>query len=59
LSDSHGQETKLVEWNGYRYVDYTDSLGHKGVLLFGMSKRARGDDVLDFLRNLGTAKMVL
>ena len=57
LSDSKGRaNANIVEWNGYRYKDYTDSQGHKGVLLFGWSKRAYRNDINEFLTRLRTDK---
>jgi len=54
MSESSDDYVNLVEWNGYHYKPYTDKAGHKGVLLFGISHRAYGDDTMGFLRNLKT-----
>lgn len=34
----------VVEWNAYRYTLYRDPSGKSGVLLFGVSRRAYGND---------------
>lgn len=52
LSDGDGHRVSTIELNAYRYKNYTDKTGHKGVLLFALSKRAYGDDVELFLANL-------
>ncbi|WP_411034130.1 hypothetical protein [Shinella sp. BYT-45] len=40
--DKDGQY--IVEWNAYRYARYSDAGGNKGVMLFGISRRAYGND---------------
>ena len=40
--DKDGQY--IVEWNAYRYARYSDAGGNRGVMLFGVSRRAYGDD---------------
>jgi len=57
LSEGDGRTVNIVEWNAYRYKNYADKAGHKGILLFGLSKRAYGNDVTDFLKDLRTARM--
>ncbi|MCR8558320.1 hypothetical protein KXD93_11725 [Mucilaginibacter sp. BJC16-A38] len=57
LSDGDGRNMSTVELNAYRYKNYTDKAGHKGVLLFGLSKRAYDDDVTPFMRNLKNERM--
>ena len=52
LSESGEGKLKTVEWNCYRYKEYTDKSGHKGVILFGVSNRAYDDDSLQFLKTL-------
>ena len=54
MSESKGDDLTLIEWSGYHYKPYTDKAGHKGVLLFGISHRAYGDDATGFLRSLKT-----
>ncbi len=34
----------VIEWNAYRYTPYHDPSGNPGVLLFGVSHRAYGND---------------
>ena len=57
LSDGTGDALSTVELNAYRYKNYTDKAGHKGVLLFGLSKRAYNDDITPFMRNLKNERM--
>ena len=52
--DPKGEE--VVEWNAYRYAALRDKGGASGVLLFGISRRAYGDDTTDFLRMLKSAR---
>ena len=42
----------VVEWNAYRYAALRGKSGESGVLLFGISRRAYGDNSADFLRGL-------
>jgi hypothetical protein len=48
----------VVEWNAYRYTTFTGKDGNAGVTMFGISRRAYGDDSGDFLRRLKTARTV-
>src|SRR5262249_43426946 len=48
--DSKGKD--VVEWNAYRYATLRGKGGASGVLLFGISRRAYGDDTTGFLRRL-------
>jgi hypothetical protein len=56
LSSGDAGHVNVVEFNGYRYENYADKTSHKGVLLFGMSKRAYGDDVTPFLKDLKNSR---
>lgn len=49
MSDGEADAPNFIEWNAYHYINYTDSLGHKGMLLFGVSHRAYGYDVKKFM----------
>lgn len=42
----------VVEWDAYRYAPLPGKDGKSGVLLFGVSRRAYGDDTTAFLRAL-------
>ena len=42
----------VVEWDAYRYATLPGKDGKSGVLLFGISRRAYGDDTTAFLRAL-------
>jgi hypothetical protein len=46
------QNTNIVEWNAYRYATLKGKGHESGVLLFGISRRAYGDDTTSFLRAL-------
>ena len=48
--DPKGED--VVEWNAYRYAALRGKGGESGVLLFGISRRAYGDDTTNFLRRL-------
>jgi len=52
--DAKGEDT--VEWNAYRYAALRGNGGESGVLLFGISWRAYGDDTPNFLRKLKSAR---
>ena len=52
--DPKGED--VVEWNAYRYATLRGKNGSSGVLLFGISRRAYGDDTADFLRRLKSAR---
>jgi hypothetical protein len=52
LSADNPKGDDIVEWNAYRYAALTGKDGASGVLLFGISRRAYGDDATDFLRKL-------
>jgi hypothetical protein len=53
LGESKGEEMTIVEFNVYRFkqVDLGDK--KKGILIYALSKRAYGDDITFFLKNLG------
>jgi hypothetical protein len=52
--DPKGED--VVEWNAYRYAAFRGKGGESGVLLFGISRRAYGDDTTNFLRRLKSAR---
>ncbi|MFA6276407.1 MAG: hypothetical protein WC622_06640 [Pedobacter sp.] len=52
LSTGNGDPNAIAEWNTYRYSNYTDKAGSKGVLLFALSKRGYGQDITAFLTDL-------
>ncbi|MFZ1799712.1 MAG: hypothetical protein WAU24_07590 [Chitinophagaceae bacterium] len=47
-----GKLVSTIERNVYRYKNITGKNGQKAVLLFGVSNRAYGNDIDDFLLNL-------
>jgi hypothetical protein len=56
LSTQDSKGTDIVEWNAYRYAALRGKGGASGVLLFGISRRAYGDDATNFLRRLKSAR---
>jgi len=58
-SSADGKTITVVERSIYRYKNITTKSGQKAVLLFGISTRAYGDDILGFMTNLKTTKMDL
>ena len=47
MSEGAGEST-ILEWNVYRYKNYEDVGGNKGISLFSLSKRGYGIDVAQF-----------
>ena len=56
MSKDGGKEGSIVEWSAYRYAPLTGKDGKSGVLLFGISRRAYGENSTDFLRGLKSAR---
>jgi hypothetical protein len=56
LSEEDNGKELIVEWNAYRYTTLKDKDGHSGVALFGLSRRAYGDESTEFLRGLKAAR---
>ena len=56
LSAQDPKGKDVVEWNAYRYATLKGKSGVAGVLLFGLSRRAYGDDAPNFLRRLKLAR---
>jgi hypothetical protein len=54
-----GKTMSIVERNVYRYKTFTDKLGRKGILLFGVSTRGYGKNIDAFLLSLKASKNVL
>ena len=52
LSSDEPKLDYVVEWNAYRYAPLPQKDGKLGVLLFGITRRAYGDDSTNFLRAL-------
>jgi len=55
----NGKYLNIVERNVYRYKSVTDRDGQKYTLLFGVSERAYGDDIDNFLPHLKVYKSYL
>ncbi len=55
----NGNAMDLIERNVYRYKSFTDIKGKEGVLLFGVSERAYGDDIENFLLSLKGKRLEL
>src|SRR5947208_3395905 len=51
-NEPDGNHLKLVERNVYRYEQFTDKSGQKGILLFGTSTRSYGHDIYSFFADL-------
>ena len=47
MSEGAGEST-ILEWNVYRYKNYEDAAGNKGISLFSLSKRGYGIEVAQF-----------
>ena len=47
MSEGSGEST-ILEWNVYRYANYEDAAGNKGISLFSLSKRGYGIGVAKF-----------
>lgn len=47
MSEGAGEST-ILEWNVYRYKNYEDAAGNKGISLFSLSKRGHGIEVAQF-----------
>jgi len=56
MSEGSGDNLDVIEWNAYHYKPYTDKAGHKGVLLFAISRRAYADKCMPFLKELRNYK---
>jgi len=56
VSQDGGADGSIVEWDAYRYAALRGKDGKSGVLLFGLSRRAYGDDSTEFLRGLKAAR---
>jgi len=56
LSADEAKGETIVEWNAYRYAPFRGKDGKSGVLLFGISRRAYGDDTTNFLRGLKSTR---
>jgi hypothetical protein len=47
-----GKHLSIIERNVYRYKSFVDKNGQKGIILFGVSDRAYGDDIRSFFAYL-------
>lgn len=57
ISGRDAQGGLIVEWNAYRYAPHAQGDGDSGVLLFGVSHRAYGDEAArTFLEGLKTLR---
>jgi len=56
LSAEDPKGDDIVEWNAYRYAALKGKGRASGVLLFGISRRAYGDNATDFLRTLKSVR---
>jgi len=51
-NEPDGKHLSIVERNVYRFKQVEDASGRRGVLLFGVSTRAYGDDITKFFASL-------
>jgi hypothetical protein len=56
---SEDPAAEVVEWNADHYKTFTDKSGRTGVLLFGISRRAHGEQIPSFLVGLKTERIKL
>jgi len=56
VGEAVGGLLHIVEWNAYRYRRFTDIGGHKGVMLFGVSRRAYDNDINIFFSGLKSTR---
>lgn len=52
MGEGNDDRIDITEWNAYHYKSYIDKNGHKGVLLFGVSRRAYANETNIFLKKL-------
>ncbi|WP_312819803.1 hypothetical protein [Kaistella carnis] len=51
MSEGSGEST-ILEWNVYRYTNFEDASGQKGISLFSLSKRGYGGEIAQFGPNI-------
>jgi len=56
LSAKDPRDEDIVEWSAYRYATLKGKGNESGVLLFGITRRAYGNETADFLRSLKSAR---
>ena len=59
LGESKSNEMTIAEFNIYRYKQIDINEKGKGVLVYAYSKRAYGDDIISFYKNLKTDRTAL
>ena len=52
LGESKGEKMTIIEFNIYHYKQVAFGDEKKGILVYAYSKRAYGDDITTFLKNL-------
>jgi len=57
LSDANQDKISVAEHNTYRYQNYTDKAGHKGVLLFAVSQRGYLEKIGAFIQSVKENKI--
>ena len=57
--DAPGGIPGILERNVYRYKEFVDKSGQKGILLFGVSVRSYGEDIKNFLTSLKSTRNTL
>lgn len=56
VSEKKGDDYTIVEFNVYRYKKVDIGNGKKGILVYVYSQRSYGQEITDFLQNLGETR---
>lgn len=56
VSEKKGDDYTIVEFNVYRYKKVDIGNGKKGILVYVYSQRSYGEEITDFLQNLGETR---
>lgn len=56
ISSGPAGNLEIAEWNAYRYKAVKDAAGKEGVILAGISRRAYGNEINGFLKELNTTR---
>ena len=56
MSSGPAENLEIAEWNAYRYKSVKDASGKKGVILLGISRRAYGNEITSFLKELKSSR---
>ncbi len=56
FKDLNEKGTEMLEWNVFRYLKFTAKNGKQGIMIIGITKRAYGSDIPEFLKNINATK---